>query len=74
MTQSVQRIVQHGFEDLLLHRIELRAATENTKSWQVAERIGFQREGCIRECSLVNGRYLSHYVYGLLKEDAKDRS
>ena len=44
MTQSVQRIVQHGFEDLLLHQIELRAATENTKSWQVAEKVVFSEK------------------------------
>ena len=69
VTNAVKRIVQHGFEDLSLHRLELRAATENIKSWKIAERVGFQREGCIRECSFVHGRYLSHYVYGMLKED-----
>ena len=69
MTRSVKRMLQHGFDDLLLHRIELRAATENVKSWNIAERVGFTREGCIRQCSFVNGKYLSHYVYGILLEE-----
>lgn len=73
VTRSVRRLLQHGFEDLLLHRIELRAATENKKSWSIAEKVGFTREGLIRQCSFVNGRYLDHYVYGILKDEF-DRS
>lgn len=69
MTRAVRQLVQYGFETLELHRIELRAATENDKSWRIAERVGFQREGCLRECALVNGIYLSHYVYGLLRSE-----
>ena len=69
VTRSVQRLLQHGFEDLLLYRIELRASTENEKSWRIAERVGFTREGCIRKCSFVNGRYLDHYVYGILQNE-----
>ena len=69
VTRSVQRLLQHGFEDLLLHRIELRASTENKKSWSIAEKVGFTREGMIRQCSFVNGRYLDHYVYGILKDE-----
>ena len=69
VTKSVQRMLQHGFDDLMLHRIELRAATTNEKSWNIAERTGFTREGCIRECSVVNGKILSHYVYGILRTE-----
>ena len=69
VTRSVRRLLQHGFEDLLLYRIELRASTENKKSWSIAEKVGFTREGCIRQCSFVNGRYLDHYVYGILKDE-----
>ena len=69
VTRSVRRLLQHGFEDLLLYRIELRASTENKKSCSIAEKVGFTREGCIRKCSFVNGRYLDHYVYGILKDE-----
>ena len=69
VTRCVLRLLQHGFEDLLLHRIELRASTENKKSWSIAEKVGFIREGTIRQCSFVNGRYLDHYVYGILKDE-----
>ena len=44
MTLSVRRICQYGF-DRGLNRIELRAAVKNEKSWKIAERVGFQREG-----------------------------
>ena len=67
VTRSVHRLVQHGFEDLDLHRIEIRAAVGNEKSWHVAERVGFKREGCLRDVALVNGQFQSHYVYSVLR-------
>mgnify|MGYP000415696302 CR=1 FL=1 len=69
VTRSLHRLVQHGFEDLDLHRIEIRAAVGNEKSWRVAERVGFQREGCLRDVALVNGHFQSHYVYSLLRSE-----
>lgn len=69
MTRSVASVLQLGFVDSGLHRLEIRAATENAKSIGVAERLGFRREGLIREAEWVDNRFVDHVIFGLLAKD-----
>ncbi len=69
MTKANAAVVGYCFEELGLHRIEIRAATGNTKSQAIPERLGFQKEGCIRECEWLYDHFVDHYVYGLLRKD-----
>ena len=69
MTKATAAVVRYCFEKLELHRIEIRAATGNTKSRAIPERLGFQKEGCIRECEWLYDHFVDHYVYGLLRKD-----
>ena len=68
MTLSVRRLCQHGF-DSGLNRIELRAAVDNERSWKIAERIGFQREGILRQVEQLPSGFVDHYLYSMLRED-----
>jgi len=67
MTASVKDLVRLGFEYYSLNRIDIRCAVENHKSRAIPERLGFAQEGIIRQAEKVQGRYLDHVVYGLLK-------
>ena len=69
MTMACQAVIRHCFQELELQRIEIQAAVENKKSQAVPERLGFQREGCLRNSELLYGRYVDHYVYGLIRSD-----
>lgn len=71
ITIACKSIIEYCFNELNLKRIEIRAATENHKSQAIPERLGFQKEGCIRSAEFLYDRYVDHYVYGLLKEDYK---
>lgn len=73
MTAAVAALLRHGFGDLDLHRIELRAGVRNRRSRAVAERLGFRREGTLRQAEWVSGRWVDHAVYGLLDEDWRGR-
>lgn len=67
MTSACQAVVDYCFHELGLHRIEIRAATENYKSQAIPERLGFQKEGCLRGSEFLYDRYVDHYVYSLVK-------
>ncbi|RYZ18371.1 MAG: GNAT family N-acetyltransferase, partial [Chitinophagaceae bacterium] len=54
VTKACKEMLQLGFENLQLHRMEIRCATGNDKSAAVAERLGFLKEGVLREAELVN--------------------
>lgn len=71
MTSACKAIIDYCFNELKLKRIEIRAATENQKSKAIPERLGFQKEGCIRSSEFLYDRYVDHYVFGLIKEDYK---
>ena len=70
MTSSVREMISIGFNDFELNRIEIQCAIENIKSRAIPERLGFVQEGILRSLEKVNGRFLDHAVYGLLKNEA----
>lgn len=69
VSKSVRRLVDFCFSDLGMNRVELRAAVENTASRAVAERVGFVFEGICRESELIDGRFIDHAVYSVLKRE-----
>ncbi|EZY12576.1 GNAT family N-acetyltransferase, partial [Staphylococcus aureus] len=44
-------------------------AVNNEKSQAIPERLGFTREGMLRDNELLNGIYSSSYIYSLLKSE-----
>lgn len=69
MTEAATAVVIYGFWTAGLHRIELRAGVDNIGSQRIAERLGFQQEGVLRNGGLGSEGYYDSYVYGLLKTD-----
>jgi ribosomal-protein-serine acetyltransferase len=68
-TAAARAALAFGFENLGLHRLELRCVTSNHASIRVAERLGFVREGELRDAECLDGRFVNHYVYGSLRAE-----
>lgn len=66
MTWSVARLLEIGFDDYGLNRIELRCAEANHKSRAIAERLGFTYEATLRQCEWLYTHYVDHVVYSIL--------
>jgi RimJ/RimL family protein N-acetyltransferase len=62
-------LLAYGFETLGLNRIYLYTETENTAAQRLFERLGFQKEGCLRGDVFSRGQLVDRYVYGLMRED-----
>lgn len=73
-TEAGASMLDFGFGELGLHRLELRAGTGNRASQRVAEKLGFQREGMLRQASLGAEAAYDCYVYGLLASDPRLRA
>jgi ribosomal-protein-serine acetyltransferase len=69
MTAAVRTLTDHALSVWELNRVEIRVATENRRSRAIPERLGFRREGTLRQAQLVDGRYLDLVIYALLAED-----
>lgn len=66
-------VLNYAFKDLGLERIYLYTEEENFAAQKLFERIGFQKEGFIRQDLIYNGRKVNRYIYGILKEDFYDK-
>lgn len=68
MTLACQAMTQLAFEHYDLHKVQISAATGNTRSRAVCERLGATLEGVITRAESVNGVIHDHAVYGLVRE------
>ena len=69
ITKSVKSLIDYGFSELKIIRIELLAATNNPNSFHVAERLNFKKEGILRKYEYVNDEFQDCLIYSLLKSD-----
>ncbi len=59
--------VKYAFQELKLHRLELLVATHNSSSMRVAEKIGAEREGLLKQrIYWDNGIFHDAYLYALI--------
>jgi ribosomal-protein-alanine N-acetyltransferase len=68
-TESAAALIQWGFDALDLNRIQAQTDTRNLASARVLEKLGFVREGTLREDCIVEGEVSDSWVYGLLRRD-----
>ena len=69
MNEALMGLLKYAFEVLDLHRIEADVDPRNAASIKTLERLGFQREGYLRERWQVNGEIQDAFYYGLLRRE-----
>lgn len=69
MTEALKAVVKFGFESMKLHRIETWIMVENSASIHMIEKLGFQKEGFLRERQYWMGKYNDVEMFGLLRRD-----
>ena len=68
-TEAARGLLGWAFDAMDLNRVQAEADTRNRASIRVLEKLGFAREGMLREDCIVNGEVSDSFVYGLLKRD-----
>ncbi len=71
MTEAARCVADFGFDEIRLHRIELRAAVDNAGSIRIAEKLGFTCEGTLKEAGRVEAGFQDMYLYGLVVSDRR---
>ncbi|MFD1737575.1 GNAT family N-acetyltransferase [Bacillus salitolerans] len=69
MSKAFKTVIEYGFKELELNRIEVSVAVENKKSRALPERFGFTEEGKVRQAEWLYDHYVDHIIYGLLAEE-----
>ncbi len=67
MTEALKAVLEYGFAQLGLHRVEALVDSLNTPSVKLLLRYGFVKEGTMREDYCVDGKNEDSDCYSLLK-------
>ncbi|WP_238590932.1 GNAT family N-acetyltransferase [Paenibacillus beijingensis] len=73
-SEAVLKVLQYGFDELGLTRIGAVVFIDNEASNNLLTKVGFQKEGVLRDYMYQNGKAHDTYVYSILKSKSGDKS
>jgi ribosomal-protein-alanine N-acetyltransferase len=68
-TETAHAVLEWAFDTLDLNRVQAETDTRNVASARVLEKLGFVREGTLREDCVVDGEVSDSWVFGLIKRE-----
>ena len=71
MHEAMGAMIDFAFRKMQLHRLEADIDPRNVASAKILERLGFQKEGLLRERWIVDGEVSNSALYGLLAAEWK---
>lgn len=61
--------MQYAFEDLKLHRVDLKVLDYNKLGIRCYEKCGFKVDGVLRDSAFIEGQYYSDIVMSILEDE-----
>lgn len=68
-SDAIHALLRFGFEELNLHRIQLRVYEDNERGIRAYRKCGFQLEGRLRDAIYRQGRYYDLLMMGILAHE-----
>ncbi|MEK4520657.1 GNAT family protein [Psychrobacillus sp. FSL W7-1457] len=69
MTETLKAIIHFAFLELNANKIEAQITSENDASLHLVSKLGFHRDGVLREHEFEMGRYIDLVIYSLLARE-----
>ena len=73
MKEAVNAIIDYGFNELKLHRLEALVGANNIASLKIMERFDFVKEGLLRQHFYIDGKYEDSIMFSVLGEEYKTK-
>lgn len=73
MTAACTKLIDHAFTALGLERLNIKCASGNLRSQQIAQRLGFSHVGLDDKPQFIEGKYWDLLVYSISKEEWQSR-
>lgn len=71
-TEATKRAVKFVFEELKAHKIIIITRDTNERSYKLAKRLGFKKEGHLRETNREGKQYFGLLYFGLLRREYEE--
>ncbi|GAB4194144.1 MAG: GNAT family protein [Roseiflexaceae bacterium] len=68
-SEAMRLMLGYAFEQLRLHRVDLEVFLFNPRALHVYEKLGFKREGVLRDVILLDGVYHDAIVMSMLEDE-----
>jgi RimJ/RimL family protein N-acetyltransferase len=68
-TEAVQLLLNVAFKDLNLRRVYVHVLGTNERALRLYEKVGFLREGTLREAAHIDGQYVDIALLGILRDE-----
>jgi len=68
-TDAIRTMLKLAFHEMNLHRVFLRVDADNGRGIRCYEKVGFQREGILRETGFKMGGYFDQYIMSVLESE-----
>lgn len=69
MAEALRAVLKYGFEKMELNRIQAIIDSKNVRSMKLVNRLGFKKEGVLRQRSYFNGQFRDDVIFSLLKKE-----
>lgn len=63
--EALSLLKTYALDELALNKLTAACSVKNVGSYKLLEKLGFEREGCLRQNTLINNKLVDDYVYGL---------
>ena len=73
MSEALPAVINYGFNEMDLHRIEGLPIAKNEPSKRLLLKLGFKLEGTFRERIFFRGKYEDQLILGLIRTEWKNR-
>lgn len=73
-SEAMRLMVGYGFEELKLHRISLDVFAFNPRAIRAYEKVGFKREGVLRDDLFYDGEYHDAIIMSILEHEWREQS
>jgi ribosomal-protein-serine acetyltransferase len=73
MTAAVKALIDEGFQQLELNRIQARVATGNYPSQAVCDRLGLKKEGVLRQAEWLYDHYVDLTMNSILRSEWEEK-
>lgn len=67
--RALSMMIEYAFTEMGLNRIYFYTEVDNVAAAKSCERMGFRREGLLKNDLFSKGRFVDRYVYGITKKD-----
>lgn len=73
-TEAITIVLRFVFEQLSLNRLQLEVFSHNLRGIRAYEKVGFVKEGTLRQSLFYNDTFSDEIIMAILKSDYKDMS